>query len=450
MRYILIILLLFIVNVSAQKTAATLKAAFDVNATAQATNKSIVELYYHGGDAYYNFRFGNGNLKVFQATGTFSYLDAALNHWLAYQNNAVLASSLPDDVTFTYTQTEPRDSPEYWNDEYYTWESHGDGRVSTQGFTGKTGDNTQGGGEFSLYEGHGFNWVPQMLYVMFVNPSIRTTTNGALPGATYQTQYDEILAFFQQNVWNKWESRRSTFPNDDKYMFRSRTYISSHYANIAFFLWKMTGTQKYKNFVDGWNYDPSLIPNNEPNGFRQQLRTQSYSPYGTGYIWNSNWGSLTGASDVNHSMSEFRTIANQMKHSGSYWDATDKSRFLANARWAYANSNDTFSVDWWDDTAGVDTGAPYIDNTYYGICEFGAFDETFQQELEVHDLYSESNTGSDGWKKAHFLGALTYNRAYLDGTLVYPDYDAGQEPITPPVANTAVGNLKKKANAITY
>ena len=441
MRLLLILIfILFFSSVKSQKTVAEMKIDYDVIATNNATQRTAYMTASHGGDSYYWWRHGVADLRALQATGVFTYLDRCLEYWINFQDNAVLASSLPDNITFNYDGTETG-SEQYNNDAYLTWENHAD-RATSQGFTGSSSSpTTRGAGEYPLYEWHGTAWVGMLLAVMYYNPDIRTTDNGALAGSTYETQYQSILSFYQENVWNKWSSRSL-----DINMFRSVTHIASHPAFAAIFLSKITGLQKYSDYVNAFNYDPSIVGASEANGFRQQLRTQTYSSFGTGYIWNASFGSLNGATDISHSRSgSMKTIASSLKFSDSYWDETDRDRFVANARWAVSVSQNDASAPYrWDGTGLI--GA-YERNICFGVAMMGAFSPTLQLELESHPLYT-ATTGVEQELRQEYISELMYNRAYINNELVYPEFETG---LTSPPIDTQTSNdntLKNKKEII--
>ncbi len=363
---------------------------------------------YHGGDSYWFINGAEGELLAFQATGQLSYLEAFLVHWYAFQDNALPSNTFPNRKLPPYTKLEALGSPKYFKDSYLSWDNHGS-RHYSQGQTD--------GGEYPLFETHGFQCVPKMLYVLFQHPELRTLKNER--GGTYQDDYDKILPWFEKNIWDKWFSRGRGN------LFRSQTHITSHAANMALYLSKIHPSKsEYKHFLDDFNSNADGHGfSSYPSSFRDQLREHVYKDTGKswkGYIWNPNWGVMTGATDTNHNQAEFRHIINQMMFAGSYWNEADKVRFLATAHWQLENS-EVQPANYKMDLAPNNKDGQWSSMLYYGVSAWGRFDESLQKALSESKLYNNTKPAFNERKKI-FIGNMMYNRAFLDGTMEYPEY----------------------------
>jgi hypothetical protein len=384
-----------------------LQMKFDLLKLATKAQDARVEQNFHEGDSYWFIYGAEGELLAFQATGQLSYLEAFLRHWYAFQDNALPSNSFPNPNLPAYTTEEALGKQNYYKDTYLSWDNHGK-REYDQGQTN--------GGEYPLFETHGFQCVPKMLYVLYLHPALRQTKNAR--GGTYQDDFDKILPWFEKNIWDKW------FDRGTKNLFRSQTHITSHAANMALYLSKIHPKKlEYKYFLDDFNSDADGHGySSYPSSFRGQLRKHTYSDTGTayeGYIWNPNWGKMTGATDTNHNQAEFRHIANQMMFAGGYWNDADKARFLATAHWQLENSEGPANYKM--DLSPNKKDGQWAGMVYYGVAAWGRFDEDLQTALSTSKLYRNTKPALSARKKI-LVGNMMYNRAFLDGTMAYPDY----------------------------
>lgn len=402
-------------------------------------------LYTHQGDSYYFLFYSEPYMYAFQATGNFLYLNLWLNGVLKWINGARVASSFPGSKPYNQTQCNSKTlcsaCPELgtggadFNDSYLSWDNWGC-RAFDQGGTD--------GGEGSLFDGHGWTSVPKMLYVMFRNPSILSESNASCTlcdksgSGTYQNDFNRILAFFEQNIWNKWRGRATGWRN----LMRSQTHIASHYANMAFYLSKMVPSKpEYGIFIDAWHNDVTLINavgnySDHPytGSFHSQVADYTFdSPAANGYIWNGGWGNTfttnDNGTDTNHNQAEWRHLANIFVGDNWYgWTTTQFNKFKATALWQLQNAippNPAYYRMSGNPPPEDRTDGSSYAGYYYGLCGWGRFTSSFQDLLETTSLYAESNTSSTNWRKGQLIGNMMYNRAYLDGTMAFPDYGAG-------------------------
>ena len=184
--------------------------------------------------------------------------------------------------------------------------------------------------------------------------------------------------------------------------------MSSHFAQIAFFLWKITGTQKYKSFVDEWNtgwVSGSYIG----KSMRGQLREVSLSG-GNGYVWAASFGAMSGSNDIEHANAEVEMMVLDAEMN-NYWNQNDMDNLGRTLDQLILKGNS------WNDAAyyidGSGTGSKMITQ---GWSQLGRFNQDLQNKLASRDLLPTYYY----YQKAE-IANMAYNQAYLDGSLVYPE-----------------------------
>lgn len=435
-KKILIVLIILVVQGAFSqipKTKAQLKARFD---TARMTSSAVQwrnesRRNAHDGDAYWALFELESHLLAFQATGDFLYLESWLTTWYAWQDQAVPNNTFPNAFVPSFPHAydsnplgvNPPDvektiSGGIFNDSFLDWDNHG---LRVQAW--KQGDTD--GGVYPLFQGHGMRTVPKMLLVMKNNPSIRSTDNGAWAGSTYQTQYDDILAFWQNHMWNKWWTR-----GPSNTITRINTHMTSHWTSVGYFLNKITPNANQALAAEAFNNNVGLIgPQHGSRGFKQQVRTYTF-PNGTGYVWASTWTNDTKFNDIPHAGAEMRFVVDQMMWNEGLWTETDKARFLVTAHSII--NRDAAAGPWpfWiSGNPAQGTTNNYWQLYYYGWPAWGRFDSSLQLKYENSRLYNDT-AGGRGAHVMLLVSNLMYNRAYLEGTLVYPEFTAGNVAVT--------------------
>lgn len=408
------------------KTKAQLKARFDVvsNTSTPLQHRFEMRRNVHDGDAYWALFQLESNTLMFQATGDFSYLESWLTTWYAWQDQAVPANtfpnasvpSVPHGYDFNPNDIEHSLSGGVYNDAFLDWDNHG---LRVQAW--KQGDTD--GGTYPLFQGHGMRTVPRMLLVLKNNPTIRATSNGTWPGATYETQYQDILAFWQQNMWNKWWTR-----GPSNTIMRENTHMASHWSSVGFFLNKITPNANQALAVTAWNTNVSLLDPSRSGSMRGNLRLYNFTS-GQGYIWHSPWGSTSGSNDIPHAGAEMRFIVDQMMWPDSYWNETDKGLFLKTAHSIIDRDVNPEPWPFRIDPTNPETTKNYHQLYYYGWPSWGRFDPSLQLKYENSRLYNETSTGRHN-NAMIFIANLVYNRAYIEGSLVYPEFTTGSVSVT--------------------
>lgn len=322
---------------------------------------------------YYDFRVIDGLIYMFQATGDIKYV----NDFFWYVDRI---------------KKEARPST-YHNDSYFDWEVPFEGDMVA----------------FQLYDGHGLRNVFKMLWLLKKYPEVMAQAN-------FQQKYDEYLPWFTKNLWDKWKSRG---PNS---IIRSNTHMASHMAsNMALYLSLLEENtikkNEYLSWVEAWNNDvQSKWPNyggTNPGGFRDQLRLND--PH-NGYVWAGPWGNKSSANDITHTNAEIQAVINQYNQ-GIEWNDNDIQLFLntLNNTLDQAKKVDLSDIPFYID---LRTNSSSVKTLSYGWAMLGRFDETTQLHLKNFSI----SRNKASYYYNIYLGVMAFNRAYLDDTIVYPDF----------------------------
>ncbi|MEO9479091.1 MAG: Ig-like domain-containing protein [Maribacter dokdonensis] len=340
------------------------KALFD-NQTEEDQRQIALSLSGDGGDLYY--LDVSPYVYMFQATNEDTYMDFAVN---LFQN--VISTANDGKIK---------------NDGFLGWID------STIGIT--TGVAVNNGTEVSLAEGRGMRTVARMLWVL--SKSSRYLNKG-----NNRQHYNEMLDWFQEHVWNKWYSRGLNN------LYRSRTHMSSHWGQIAWFLHGITGEEKYREIYLGWS---SGIHTGEFVGMsmRGQLRDIDISGK-KGYIWNSSWGIKTGVNDVSHANAEVELMILGAEMN-DYWTLDDMNALITTFDNLIFVSN-----DWDNSSTYIDGSGKEAALWDQGWVQLGRFSEELQNKLENADILPTYYY----YQKVR-IANLAYNQAYLEQNLFYPE-----------------------------
>tara|TARA_R110002050_G_scaffold23654_4_gene63275 strand:- start:6791 stop:8278 length:1488 start_codon:yes stop_codon:yes gene_type:complete len=339
------------------------KALFD-NQTEEDQRQIALSLSGDGGDLYY--LDVSPYVYMFQVTNEDTYMDFAV--------------SLFQNVINTANDAKIK------NDGFLGWID------STIGIT--NGVRVNDGTEVSLAEGRGMRTVARMLWVLSKSPEYLNKGNN-------RQQYNEMLDWFQEHVWNKWYSRGLNN------LYRSRTHMSSHWGQIAWFLHGITGEEKYREIYLGWS---SGIHSGEFAGMsmRGQLRDIDISGE-KGYIWNSSWGSKTGVNDVSHANAEVELMVLGAEMN-DYWTLDDMNALITTFDNLIFVSN-----DWDNSTNYIDGSGREAALWDQGWVQLGRFSEELQRKLENADLLPTYYY----YQKVR-IANLAYNQAFLEDNLFNP------------------------------
>lgn len=316
---------------------------------------------------YYDFRVVDGLIAILQATGDLKYVDDLVWYVDRVMSEAILSS-----------------------DGYYDW--------------------PKGGTNFSLFDGHGWRNIHKFLYLAKTYPAIKNRLTSA--------KYDDYLAFWTTNLYDKWKSR------GEAHFIRGLTHMSSHLSSgVSLWLYLIedepTKKAEYFSYVTAWNGDvdsKKVQWGKAGKGFRDQVTLRA-SPH-AGYDWNNAWGSTGTSTDHTHANAEVQAVINQHMQ-GVEWTAADMTKFIATLNAMLDASPDS---DYKNIPFRVSSNYNTSENTKnyltYGWAMLGRFDATLQARLK--------SINPAQFKAAYyyncFIGNMAYSHAYLNNNLVYPEF----------------------------
>lgn len=279
----------------------------------------------------------DANTAMYRATGNLRYLDRALEYITGVVDTARPSREL---------------STSQYRDDYLGWVSNREDLQPT-------------GVEVPLYESYFWRHATTTLRVMRQTPAVYDD-----PG--YRTRYDTLLAFAEENIFDKWHARGA-----DDNIYRSRTHMASHWAAIAVNLAAATEDpsrrDRYRKVVD--DIDRKLP--NYPTGLRGQLQPHPVEP--SAYFWNDEWGA-TGrpGQDVSHANGVLSYLV-EAADQGDFWTEADMTAFgvlLTKVIWPGGTRYAAFV-----DGSGSDNGW-FSD----GLVKLGRYSPHVQQRLERHQV----------------------------------------------------------------
>lgn len=394
-KLIFLVLLFPLLNYGQAKNIAQLRDSLDNDFFTEVvggyTQKSLLTATSNGGnggDLYYNYERAMPLIDAFMGSGHRAYLDEAIigcNNWIA---SSTIASQFANNNNY--------------NDSFMGWQSNNATSITGQGTT--PNGTYPNGTENGLYDSRG--WMPyaKMLWVLKNSPSLRAEST-IVDGKTYQQHYNDILAFTETHIFNKWETRQS-----GDVLFSSAVDRSAAFAYIGLFLWKCTGTQKYKNVFDEFNTGANY-------GFRSHIEVNDFdaSAWQWCILWSCNVYEGNRISDHGHASRAAKYVvdANML---GEYWTNADVVKIMNTFKViAPIGSTDRQAYKWMnrDNSSGDDLRPKY----HEGFTSAARIDETYQQRLENKTTVYEKTV----YTRSLMFGALVFNRAYLNGTVQYPE-----------------------------
>ncbi|PKA96785.1 hypothetical protein B0O79_0424 [Flavobacteriaceae bacterium MAR_2009_75] len=164
---------------------------------------------------------------------------------------------------------------------------------------------TDDGTEYNLWDTFYWRHVATLVRIMHESPNLRASG--------YQSKYEELLAFSEKHIWDRYESYgRSS-------LYRSRTHMASHWARLGMELYIVTGKKKYKEVFDN-------ISHGKMEGYPSNLRDQLFpNPKNSAaYAFDKSWGVSKGSDmqDISHAgaIVHFWVLAEE---NGMYWNRAD-------------------------------------------------------------------------------------------------------------------------------
>jgi hypothetical protein len=305
---------------------------------------------------HYNLAYGiDGPTAMFRATDDTKYLDQAL----VYVNN-IVDRAKPSRTLGSNA----------FLDDYLGWVSN---------------KNGQDGEETPLYESYAWRYATRLLLAM--------KEQGVLSNPAYKAQYDELLAFSETHIFDKWYARGV---ND--YIYRGNTHMAAHWAFIASNLSQMTTDQarlaKANKIVDDIN---NHLPNYNNASLHGQMRPHHSNP--AAYFWNENWGQTARpGTDVSHANGVIAYLVEAHDSGIGGWTASDMQKFVV------LTDKIVFpapgSCPEYVDGSGSDSC--WLPD---GFVKLGRYDAALQKRLESLDIAIGDQLYGNGALNAYVLGA---------------------------------------------
>lgn len=305
---------------------------------------------------YYDLAYGlDAAAAMFQATGKPAYLDRGL----LYVEN-IIASAQP-------SSSFPRSR---FKDAYSGWICREAGSYDGQ--------------EVVLYEIYFWRYVTRLLRLMQANP-------GVWGDAGYFQRFQNILAFTERNIFDKWYARGPKW-----YIYREVTHITAHFGYIALDVALMTADATRRSrclaVFDNINH---ALPNRPGCSLRAQLI--AHPTVSGGLFWNPSWGSFSlPGSDTAHGNGVVSFIV-EAQELGMEWTLTDINGLIATLNAAIL--------------LGGSTTASYIDGSGRdgwindGWVKLGRYSIALQQRLEAYKRAQNCQLWGNCALNAKLLGA---------------------------------------------
>ncbi len=280
---------------------------------------------------HYNLSYSvDACIAMFRATGERRYLDRALE---LVEN--VAASAVPSNTL----------RASRFSDDYRGWASSRSG---------------EGGDEVPLYESYFWRYGTALLVAMRDDPAV-------YGDAKYRARHGRLLDFAETHVFAKWYGR-----GPQKFIYRDRTHMASHWALIALHLSVLTADadrgSRYRTVLG--EIDKRL---------RGQLRRNPAEP--TAYFWSDIWGSARRpGQDVGHGNGVLAYVL-EAHDRGSVWTDADVAAFAAVLKVIWPGGR-TYRAH--VDGTGTDNG--WLAD---GFVKLGRTDPAVQLRLEGHQVVND-------------------------------------------------------------
>lgn len=307
------------------------------------------------GDSFLHYQLAyaiDGFAAQYEATGNTEYLNHALTYIWEVMASAVVSSEIPNSQ---------------YRDDFKGWGAsrHPDPKID--------------GEEYPLFESYFWRYVARLLRVMDEQGITRQQSS-------YQAAYDDVLAFLEVQIFDKWYAR------GQGNIFRSRTHMASHWAYIALELSRLTkdGERRQKAITIGQKISQSIKDN-----------IKNHPSVPGGYFWDSVWESeARPGQDVNHGNAVVSYVVEAVEL-GEDWTLKD----------IRALSLTFQEVIWRVDDQGEASFAGYVDgsgqgNGWFsdGFIKLGRFNPDIQRKLENHSVGRSTQFFGNGALNAKRLG----------------------------------------------
>lgn len=388
-------------------TKSELKTEFDNQYSVLTTpySKTVRTIQYErsnqsGANLYYTETLA-GLINAFAATGDREYLNDVIE---CFDNFIALGQPSQDYNPILSNR----------NDSYWAWNMNSS--ATTSG-AGTSGDSVDG---YYLGEAKGFRKLAKLLYIMHNSPNLREDTNSR-SGQTYQQHYDTFFNFIDVHIWDKWHD----WSISQVYNGGADKDMSG--AMIAKYFWLITGSSKYKTKLDAYNFVGNHVGTLYGGNFNDHIEDSLTVPGAITWDRLMDHSIYNGAPqygttrfvDGAHMQGPWEYVVTSHEE-GVYWPRTMIDKFI-NTVPVYWPIND--GTNW---KTFIDGGSGEDDDELelYGASAIGRFDTDLQERFETADVtFMRASV-----RILQFSGNILYNRAYLDGTIQYPENYYSADP----------------------
>ena len=277
---------------------------------------------------------------------------------------------------------------------------------------------------YSLWDSICWRIVTSLLRVMHDSPLLLTSPNAT--GGTYQQDFDEILAFTETHIWNRYAGTADSGLTSGN-VYRSRTHMASHWARIANDLHYITSTGKYLEVFDNISYAGFPSGTSYPgDNMRNQLRVSSVDP--DAWEWNQTWDIEAGGGGAVQDMSHANQVVswlNNAYETGYYWTKNDIDKLTAtldDVLLTGSNYQLWYNLDH-SVPASYPTGLFEQRGRGHEWMVLGRYDQALQDEIETNYVHGGPN---DDYNLKYYatsvLGIMALNQKILtDRAPAYPE-----------------------------
>lgn len=306
------------------------------------------------GDSFLHYQLAyplDGFTAMYEATGKAAYLDYALRYTTEVIDSAVASSAIANSQ---------------YRDSFMGWEAD---RHPNPKIDGK---------EYPLFESYFWRYAARMLRVM--------KTSGLVEqDLAYRAAYDEILAFLEVQVFDKWLTR-----GEDN-IYRSRTHMAAHWAFIALQLSLLTEDERRRTQAEAIfeRINGSLRANMKP-----------HPDVVGGYFWHATWNQTDPpGQDVPHGngVIAYLVEAAELREGWSLSDMRALSSTFEDAIWRQGGGRSSYAqfVD------GSGKGRGWFND---GFIKLARFSPGLQERLADHTVGRNTQLFGNAALNARRLG----------------------------------------------
>tara|TARA_R110002050_G_scaffold155055_2_gene283060 strand:+ start:4900 stop:6153 length:1254 start_codon:yes stop_codon:yes gene_type:complete len=287
-----------------------------------------------------------------------------------------------------------------------------------------------------LWVSYSWREITNVLRVMYESPVLRSTAHGqsGWAGTTYQDEYNYILAWTENNVWDYFYSQ--SINN----IYRVFTHMTSHWALIAMNLHIMTDKTIYKTVYDNIVTD-GFPSNSKYPGAR--FSDQFFFVDSENQSWYWDWDQNT-VQDTDHSSDVVEFYVESYENGYGIWDKSDLVSF----------SNTYNNLQWFNNNIPIE-GRFLIDGSYSskesgvdpkvaGYKSYGWY-MTAAHNPELMSRLESVVTVNNSWFsiRTTMLGSLAWAQNY--GSHVYPEANStSPNPVEPANPNLPKADIIRK------